>query len=177
MKKNYYEIVMLLRPERDEAVAQIQQDIQNAVLQVSGKIDRFENIGLRQLAYPIKFLHKAIYLVFNVTCSPECLADIEHELRFNDSVLRQLIIKCDKAIVTESELSIQTQELRDQKNKTMTDVKAGNSDDSEKNSEVDQNKTKFAHKKTAHEPSKSKESTERSDEAPDTSESEPVPVE
>ena len=68
----------------------------------NGQIHRLEDWGRRQLAYPIQKVHKAHYVLMNIECDNETLAELEHAFKFNDAVLRHLTIKMRKAVVTPS---------------------------------------------------------------------------
>ncbi len=68
----------------------------------SGTIHRLEDWGRRQMAYPIQKLHKAHYVLMNIECDQETLAELEHSFKFNDAVLRHLIVKMDRAWTTPS---------------------------------------------------------------------------
>ena len=68
----------------------------------SGQIHRLEDWGRRQMAYPIQKVHKAHYVLMNIECDGETLTELEHAFKFNDAVLRHLIIKMKKAVATAS---------------------------------------------------------------------------
>ena len=68
----------------------------------SGKLHRLEDWGRRQLAYPIQKLHKAHYVLMNIECGDATLSELEHAFKFNDAVLRHLIVAMPEAIVTPS---------------------------------------------------------------------------
>jgi small subunit ribosomal protein S6 len=68
----------------------------------NGRIHRLEDWGRRQLAYPIQKVHKAHYVLMNVECDKEALAELEHAFRFNDAVLRHLVVARDDAVTEPS---------------------------------------------------------------------------
>jgi len=68
----------------------------------NGQVHRLEDWGRRQLAYPIAKMHKAHYVLMNIECDQETLAELEHGFKFNDAVLRHLIISKDEAVTTPS---------------------------------------------------------------------------
>jgi small subunit ribosomal protein S6 len=67
-----------------------------------GQIHRLEDWGRRQLAYPIEKIHKAHYVLMNIECGNEALAELEHAFKFNDAVLRHLTVRMDAAVTTPS---------------------------------------------------------------------------
>jgi small subunit ribosomal protein S6 len=67
-----------------------------------GMIHRLEDWGRRQLAYPIEKIHKAHYVLMNIECGNEALAELEHAFKFNDAVLRHLTVRMDDAVTTPS---------------------------------------------------------------------------
>jgi len=70
-----------------------------------GAIHRLEDWGRRQLAYPINKIHKAHYVLMNIECNDEALAELENAFRYNDAVLRSLIIKQKRAVTETSPLA------------------------------------------------------------------------
>ena len=97
----HYEIVFLVHPDQSEQVPAMIERYRGMVESSGGAIHRLEDWGRRQLAYPIAKVHKAHYVLMNVECNGETLAEIESAFRFNDAVLRNLTIK-RKAAVTEA---------------------------------------------------------------------------
>ncbi len=108
----HYEIVVIIHPDQRDQLAAMLQRYRTIVETSGGTIHRQEDWGRRQLAYPIQKLHKANYILLNVECTQEALEELELGFRFNDAVLRNLIIKCDKAI-TEPSLILQASEKRE----------------------------------------------------------------
>jgi small subunit ribosomal protein S6 len=93
----HYEIVLLVHPDQSEQVPAMLERYKGLVTVSGGKIHRVEDWGRNQLAYMINKLAKAHYLLLNIECSKETLAEIETGFRFNDAVLRHLTVKKDKA--------------------------------------------------------------------------------
>lgn len=93
----HYEICIIVHPDQSEQVPAMVERYKNLVLEQGGKIERIENWGRRQLAYPIQKLVKAHYVLMNVECSDATLADIENNFRFNDAILRHLVVKTKHA--------------------------------------------------------------------------------
>ncbi len=95
---NHYEIVLLFHPDQSEQVPSMMERYTNTVNEGGGSIHRFEDLGRRQLAYPINDLHKAHYILWNVECSVEILNELTTTFRFNDAVVRNLVIKRKDAV-------------------------------------------------------------------------------
>ena len=109
----HYEIVFIVHPDQSEQVGAMVERYKGMVLNADGKIHRLEDWGRRQLAYPIQKVHKAHYVLMNVECTPETLAEIEHAFKFNDAVLRHLTIKMTRAITEASPM------MKDEKSKSL----------------------------------------------------------
>ena len=88
----HYEIVLIVHPDQSEQVPAMVERYRNTVTGRGGQVHRLEDWGRRQLAYPIQKLHKAHYALMNIECDQETLNDLEHGFRFNDAVLRHLIM-------------------------------------------------------------------------------------
>lgn len=101
----HYEIVFMVHPDQSEQVPAMIERYQETVTKDGGKIHRLEDWGRRQLAYPInKKIHKAHYVLINIECGDQTLADLKHSFRFNDAVIRSLVIRRDVAITGVSPL-------------------------------------------------------------------------
>ena len=111
----HYEIVFIVHPDQSEQVGAMVERYKGMVLNAGGQIHRLEDWGRRQLAYPIQKVHKAHYVLMNVECATETLAEIEHAFKFNDAVLRHLTIKMTHAITEASPM------LKDEKAKSLLD--------------------------------------------------------
>ncbi len=101
----HYEIVFLVHPDQSDQVPAMIERYRGMIEGASGKIHRLEDWGRRQLAYPINKVHKAHYVLMNIECSDEVLAELETAFRFNDAVIRKLILQRNEAITTPSTLS------------------------------------------------------------------------
>ncbi|HEC05116.1 MAG TPA: 30S ribosomal protein S6 [Thiothrix sp.] len=101
----HYEIVFLVHPDQSEQVPAMIERYRSLVEEDKGAIHRLEDWGRRQLAYPIVKLHKAHYVLMNIECSNDALSKLEDLFRFNDAILRNLIIKRENAITEPSLLS------------------------------------------------------------------------
>ncbi len=105
----HYEIVFLVHPDQSEQVSGMVDRYRSMIEESGGAIHRFEDWGRRQLAYPINKVHKAHYVLMNVECGQEVLDELGSAFRFNDAVIRNLIIARDEA-VTESSMLAKSQE-------------------------------------------------------------------
>ena len=93
----HYELCVIVHPDQSEQVPSMIERYKNLVLEQGGKVHRIENWGRRQLAYPIDKLVNAHYVLMNIECTSETLAEIENGFRFNDAILRHLTVKMKKA--------------------------------------------------------------------------------
>ena len=94
----HYEIVFLVHPDQSEQVPAMIERYKTLIEgNAKGKIHRLEDWGRRQLAYPIQHLAKAHYVLMNIECDGEVLNELESGFRFNDAVLRHLIMKRENA--------------------------------------------------------------------------------
>ena len=98
----HYEIVFIVHPDQSEQVPAMVERYKALVTTRNGQIHRLEDWGRRQMAYPIQKVHKAHYVLMNIECDGEALTELEHAFKFNDAVLRHLIIKMKKAVATPS---------------------------------------------------------------------------
>ena len=105
----HYEVVFLVHPDQSENVPAMMERYRSMIEGADGKVHREEDWGRRQLAHAINKIHKAHYLMVNIECSQAALDELVGAFRFNDAVLRYLVIKRDKAI-TEVSLMAQAQE-------------------------------------------------------------------
>ena len=101
----HYEIVFLVHPDQSEQVPAMIDRYKATVESNGGKVHRLEDWGRRQLAYPINKIHKAHYVMMNVECGEDVRDEIETAFRFNDAVIRNLILKRDEAVTDMSVLA------------------------------------------------------------------------
>ncbi len=99
----HYEIVFLVHPDQSEQVPAMLDRYKSMITAGDGQIHRLEDWGRRQLAHTIAKVHKAHYILMNIECSQEILDELLAAFKFNDAVLRQLVIRRDEA-VTEASL-------------------------------------------------------------------------
>ncbi|AWI76052.1 MAG: 30S ribosomal protein S6 [Betaproteobacteria bacterium HGW-Betaproteobacteria-13] len=110
----HYEIVFIVHPDQSEQVPAMIDRYKTIVTARTGQIHRLEDWGRRQLAYPIQKVHKAHYVLMNIECDGEALAELEHAFKFNDAVLRHLTIKTKKAVTTPSPM------MKEEKSRSLT---------------------------------------------------------
>ena len=127
----HYEVVFLVHPDQSEQVPAMIERYRATIESKDGKIHRLEDWGRRQLAYPIQKLAKAHYVLMNIECGTEELEELESAFRFNDAVLRNLIISRKEA-VTEPSLLAKRGDDRDEapSRRAADDDDSGDSDDS-----------------------------------------------
>ncbi|HET7308123.1 MAG TPA: 30S ribosomal protein S6 [Gammaproteobacteria bacterium] len=101
----HYEIVFLVHPDQSEQVPAMIERYRSMIESGEGSIHRLEDWGRRQLAYPINKVVKAHYVLMNIECSQETLDEIIGAFRFNDAVLRHLVISRQKAVTEPSPLA------------------------------------------------------------------------
>ncbi|KIN89548.1 30S ribosomal protein S6 [Thauera sp. SWB20] len=109
----HYEIVFIVHPDQSEQVPAMVERYKSIVTTRNGQIHRLEDWGRRQMAYPIQKVHKAHYVLMNIECDGETLAELEHSFKFNDAVLRHLTIKMKKAVTTPSPM------MKEEKSRSM----------------------------------------------------------
>ena len=106
----HYEIVFLVHPDQSEQVPAMVEKYQGMVTGAGGAVHRTEDWGRRQLAHPIHKAHKAHYVLMNVECTHEVIEEIRSAFRFNDAVLRHLIMGREKAITEASPMAVAVEE-------------------------------------------------------------------
>lgn len=111
----HYEVVFLVHPDQSEQVPAMVERYTGMVKESGGAIHRLEDWGRRQLAYPINKVHKAHYVLFNIECEDKVRADLEEAFRYNDAVIRSLVIRREAAITEESILAKGAEEKRARK--------------------------------------------------------------
>ncbi|EZQ19152.1 30S ribosomal protein S6 [Pseudomonas sp. G11-1] len=100
----HYEIVFLVHPDQSEQVNAMVERYTKLIEEDGGKIHRLEDWGRRQLAYPIDKIHKAHYIMLNVECSAKALEELTENFRYNDAVIRNMVIRRDEAITEQSDM-------------------------------------------------------------------------
>jgi len=102
----HYEIVFLVHPDQSAQVPAMIERYKSTVEEAAGKIHRLEDWGRRHLAYPIKKIHKAHYVLMNIECDQATLDELESGFRFNDAILRSLTLLQKEAVTTPSAIAI-----------------------------------------------------------------------
>ncbi len=100
----HYEIVVLVHPDQSEQVAAMLERYRSMIAAGGGNVHRVEDWGRRQLAHSIHKVHKAHYLLMNIECGQETLAELVGAFRFSDAVLRHLVMHRDEAVTDASPL-------------------------------------------------------------------------
>ena len=105
----HYEIVFLVHPDQSDQTQSVLNKFSSIVTDSGGKIHRLENIGRRKIAYPINDQYKASYALLNIECKIEAISEIRSSFKFNDSIIRSLVLSTNKAKSDLSALSRQTE--------------------------------------------------------------------
>ncbi|HNJ75472.1 MAG: 30S ribosomal protein S6 [Rhodocyclaceae bacterium] len=114
----HYEVCFIVHPDQSEQVPAMVERYKSLVTSRNGIIHRLEDWGRRQLAYPLQKIHKAHYVLMNIECDGETLAELEHAFKFNDAVLRHLTVKMKAAITSPSPM------MKEEKSKSLMEGKA-----------------------------------------------------
>ena len=109
----HYEVVFIVHPDQSEQVPAMVERYRGLVTAANGQIHRLEDWGRRQMAYPIQKVHKAHYVLMNIECDGATLAELEHAFKFNDAVLRHLVVKMKRAVTTPSPM------MKEEKSKSL----------------------------------------------------------
>ena len=113
----HYEIVFLVHPDQSEQVPAMVERYRSMVESNEGHIHRLEDWGRRQLAYPINKIHKAHYVLMNVEASNESMEELTTTFRYNDAVIRNLVIRRDEPVTDESHIMKAEKESRERKSR------------------------------------------------------------
>lgn len=128
----HYEIVLLVHPDQSEQVPGMLDRYRSLVEEKGGTVHRSEDWGRLQLAYTIAKLHKAHYLMLNIECDQETLAELEGIFKFNDAILRHLVVRKDQA-ETEPSIMLKRKESKDERESSrrekVSDDSASDDDD------------------------------------------------
>ncbi len=109
----HYEVVFLVHPDQSEQVPAMIERYRSSIESDGGAIHRLEDWGRRQLAYPIQKLHKAHYVLMNIECSTAILEELNSAFRFNDAVIRSMVISRKEAVTDTSLLAKRPEEKRE----------------------------------------------------------------
>ena len=100
----HYEIVFLVHPDQSEQVPAMVERYRGIIENAGGTVHREEDWGRRQLAYPINKVYKAHYILLNLECTHESLEELTSAFRFNDAVIRHMVLQRKAAVTAESPL-------------------------------------------------------------------------
>lgn len=125
----HYEIVFLVHPDQSEQVPGMIERYKSIIIDGGGQIHRLEDWGRRQLAYPIDKIHKAHYVLMNIEASQPVLDELSNAMKYNDAVIRNLTLRRDEPITTESPLAKGAEEKRARQ--PVTDVDLEDDSDSD----------------------------------------------
>ncbi|TVO79044.1 30S ribosomal protein S6 [Sedimenticola selenatireducens] len=132
----HYEVVFMVHPDQSDQVSGMIERYRTLIESDGGKIHRLEDWGRRQLAYPIQKLHKAHYVLMNIEASAAVLTELESVFRYNDAVLRNMIIKCDNAVTEASPLVKAPDDRDDSRSSLDRDMSDDDDDGDEDDDEV-----------------------------------------
>lgn len=132
----HYEVVFMVHPDQSDQVSGMIERYRSLIETDGGRIHRLEDWGRRQLAYPIQKLHKAHYVLMNIECSAAVLEELESVFRYNDAILRNMVIKCDSAI-TEASPLVKSQDDRDDSSRSSSDDASDDEDGDEDDDDND----------------------------------------
>ncbi|MFT3931928.1 MAG: 30S ribosomal protein S6 [Spongiibacteraceae bacterium] len=111
----HYEVVFLVHPDQSEQVPAMVERYKQGIEKDGGKIHRLEDWGRRQLAYSIDKVHKAHYILMNIEASQAAVDELSTNFRYNDAVLRNMIIQRDEAVLDESPIMKAEKESRERR--------------------------------------------------------------
>lgn len=131
----HYEVVLLVHPDQSNQVADMVTKYRTLVEENGGSNHRLEDWGRRQLAYPINKIHKAHYVLLNIECNEATLAQLEELFKYNDAIIRSLVIRRDSVITEQSPLAKEAEDKRTRKANRRNDVRTNESENSVADSE------------------------------------------
>mgnify|MGYP005995723373 CR=1 FL=1 len=143
----HYEIVYLVHPDQSEQVTAMADRYKAVITEGGGTVHRYEDWGRRQLAFPINKIHKAHYILMNIEVSQETLREIENLFRFNDAIIRSLVLKMKGAETEPSAMmrEVEAERVRDEEREAARQANAdaaaaaeAESDDSDEDDEDDE---------------------------------------
>jgi len=120
----HYEIVFMVHPDQSEQVTGMIQRYTDLINTAEGKIHRLEDWGRRQLAYPINKLHKAHYVLMNIEAPQSVIDELETAFRYNDVVIRNMIMRTKSAVTEASPMAAAKEDRREERQEVKKDVAA-----------------------------------------------------
>ena len=126
-----YEIVLLVHPDQSEQVPAMVERYTGAVTNAGGSITRNEDWGRRQLAYPINKIHKAHYILLNVVADNETMDELKTTFRFNDAIIRNMVIRTKTAVSEASPMmkGVEAKKAREEAQRTTAVVEESSSEE------------------------------------------------
>ena len=135
----HYEVVFLVHPDQSEQVPAMIERYRSMIESKGGHIHRLEDWGRRQLTYLINKVHKAHYVLMNIECNNEVLTELSSAFRFNDAVIRNLIMRRDEAVTDPSPLAKSDEETEEESSEVADKTLAEGLDDEEDELDADYN--------------------------------------
>jgi small subunit ribosomal protein S6 len=134
----HYEVVFMVHPDQSEQVPAMIERYTSLITEDGGQVDRLEDWGRRHLAYPINKIHKAHYVLMNIQCSQTAMDELTHNFRFNDAIIRELILRRDEAVTDMSPMK--SAESREDRRPSGDDRprRSAESDESQKADDTDE---------------------------------------
>jgi len=135
----HYEIVFLVHPDQSEQVPGMIERYTQTIEKDGGKVHRLEDWGRRQLAYPINKIHKAHYVLLNAEASADAIDELNTNFRYNDAVLRNLVIRRDEAVTEESPIMRAEKESRERRGRSEQRTERSSRDEGNSSSDSSEN--------------------------------------
>lgn len=137
----HYEVVFMVHPDQSDQVNGMIERYTKMVTEGGGTVHRMEDWGRRQLAYPINKIHKAHYVLMNIECDQATLDELSTLFRYNDAILRNLVIKRKHAVTEMSDIMKAENESRERKARTsqrvMSEDRSSSNDDDDDSDDDD----------------------------------------
>jgi small subunit ribosomal protein S6 len=163
----HYEIVFLVHPDQSEQVPAMVEKYQGMVTEAGGQVHRSEDWGRRQLAHPINKVHKAHYALLNVECPLDVINEIKSAFKFNDAVLRHMVLTRDEAITEASPMAVAVAEEKQREKEAQQRREAKAAAEAKQRAEEEKAEKKDAEESSSDEAKAEDDSAEEaSDEAP-----------
>jgi small subunit ribosomal protein S6 len=121
----HYEVVFMVHPDQSEQVPAMIERYKALIEGDNGKIHRLEDWGRRQLAYPIENLVKAHYVLMNIECGQKVLGELADSFRFNDAVLRHIVLSEEEAVTEASFILKSKDEKGDRRRRDDDSIEGG----------------------------------------------------
>jgi small subunit ribosomal protein S6 len=111
----HYELILIIHPDQSGQVSEMMDKYKELITKDGGKIHRLEDWGRKHLAYPIQIIYKAHYMMLNFECNQDVLKQLTHNFRFNDAILRNLVIAKREALTEPSIMMTKVDEKSDKR--------------------------------------------------------------